>query len=175
MIWRHNDRLFPNQDTLPKGGFGNLIALPLQYHPRQEGNTLFLDDQLEPFSDQWEFLASLNPIQPEKIDEIIHSASTPEQVMGLHGAYADHVDVEPWLKSACRDQNHISINDPIPDQVRAIISQRLFVKKSGLPASLINRLQRLAAFQNPEFYKKQNLRLFTALNPSGDFLCGRSQ
>jgi superfamily II DNA or RNA helicase len=159
------DRLFPNQDTLPKGGFGNLIALPLQYHPRQEGNTLFLDDQLEPFSDQWRFLASLNPIQPEKINEIIRNISTPEQVMGLHGTYVDDVDVEPWLKSACRDQNHISINDPIPDEVRAVMSQRLFVEKSGLPASLINRLQRLAAFQNPEFYKKQNLRLSTALTP----------
>ena len=55
------DRLFPNQDTLPNGGFGNLIALPLQYHPRQEGNTVFLDDALEPFPDQWGFLASLIP------------------------------------------------------------------------------------------------------------------
>jgi hypothetical protein len=46
------DRLFPNRDTLPKGGFGNLIALPLQYHHRQEGNTVFLDDSLEPLPDQ---------------------------------------------------------------------------------------------------------------------------
>jgi len=58
------DRLFPNQDTLPNSGFGNLIALPLQYHPRQEGNTVFLDDSLEPFPDQWGFLASLVPIPP---------------------------------------------------------------------------------------------------------------
>lgn len=56
------DRLFPNQDTLPNGGFGNLIALPLQYHSRQEGNTVFLDDALEPFPNQWSFLASLVPI-----------------------------------------------------------------------------------------------------------------
>jgi len=146
------DRLFPNQDTLPKGGFGNLIALPLQYHPRQEGNTLFLNDQLEPFPDQWEFLASLVPIQPEQVDEIIRNVSTPEQVMGFQGAHVgEDMDTEPWLKPAFQDQNHISINDPIPDQIRAVISQRLFVEKSGLPASLINRLQRLAAFQNPEF------------------------
>lgn len=160
------DRLFPNQDTLPKGGFGNLIALPLQYHPRQEGNTVFLDDRLEPFPDQWRFLASLIPIQPEQVDEIIRNTSTPEQVMGLQGAHVGKdVDTEPWLKSAFQNQNRISINEPIADQVKAVLSQRLFVEKTGLPASLINRLQRLAAFQNPEFYKKQNLRLSTALTP----------
>ncbi len=38
------DRFFPNQDTLPHGGFGNLIALPLQKHRRGDGNSVFLDD-----------------------------------------------------------------------------------------------------------------------------------
>ena len=68
------DRLFPNQDTLPNGGFGNLIALPLQYHPRQEGNTVFLDDSLEPFPDQWRFLMSLVPIPVEKVENIAMEA-----------------------------------------------------------------------------------------------------
>ena len=63
------DRLFPNQDTLPNGGFGNLIALPLQYHPRQEGNTVFLDDSLEPFPDQWGFLTSLDRFRRRKWKE----------------------------------------------------------------------------------------------------------
>ena len=45
------DRFFPNQDTLPKGGFGNLIALPLQKRPRELGNTVFLDAQLQPHAD----------------------------------------------------------------------------------------------------------------------------
>ncbi len=45
------DRLFPNQDTLPKGGFGNLIALPLQYEPRQAGNSVFLDEAFQPQPD----------------------------------------------------------------------------------------------------------------------------
>src|SRR5688500_17019853 len=37
------DRFFPSQDTMPKGGFGNLIALPLQHMPRGYGNSVFLD------------------------------------------------------------------------------------------------------------------------------------
>jgi len=76
MVRRHQlsmasyDRLFPNQDTLPNGGFGNLIALPLQCHPRQEGKTIFLDDSLEPFPNQWGFLASVVPIPAEKVESI---------------------------------------------------------------------------------------------------------
>jgi hypothetical protein len=37
------DRFFPSQDSMPAGGFGNLIALPLQHGPRSAGNSLFLD------------------------------------------------------------------------------------------------------------------------------------
>ena len=54
------DRIFPNQDNLPKGGFGNLIALPLQSMPRQHGNSLFGDDDVHPYPDQWQLLVS-NP------------------------------------------------------------------------------------------------------------------
>ena len=51
-----NDRFFPSQNTIPRGGFGNLIALPLQKKPRENGNTLFLDEHLDPYPDQWAFL-----------------------------------------------------------------------------------------------------------------------
>jgi len=161
------DRLFPNQDTLPNGGFGNLIALPLQYHPRQEGNTVFLDDALEPFPDQWDFLTSLVPIPAEKVESIAMEATTRGQVIGLQIADTgeDVVDASPWLTSPSRRPKHIVITDPIPLQVRGVLSQRLYVEKGGLPSALINQIKRLAAFQNPEFYKKQNLRLSTALTP----------
>ena len=55
------DRLFPNQDTMPKGGFGNLIALPLQKKPRETGCSVFVDIDLRPYPDQWAFLASIQP------------------------------------------------------------------------------------------------------------------
>ncbi|MBW2175298.1 MAG: restriction endonuclease subunit R, partial [Deltaproteobacteria bacterium] len=54
------DRLFPNQDTMPKGGFGNLIALPLQKRAREHGNTVFIDENFQPISDQWAYLCSLS-------------------------------------------------------------------------------------------------------------------
>jgi hypothetical protein len=64
------DRLFPNQDTLPRGGFGNLIALPLQHEPRQQGNSVFIDDAFAPYADQWAFLASLSRLQPWLVEGI---------------------------------------------------------------------------------------------------------
>jgi superfamily II DNA or RNA helicase len=161
------DRLFPNQDTLPNGGFGNLIALPLQYHPRQEDNTVFLDDALEPLPDQWGFLASLVPIPAEKVERIAMEATTRGQVVGLQitDSVEDDVDASPWLRPPSLKPKHISINEPIPSEVRGVLSQRFYVEKAGLPSALINQIKRLAAFQNPEFYKKQNLRLSTTLTP----------
>ncbi len=161
------DRLFPNQDTLPTGGFGNLIALPLQHHPRQEGNTLFLDDALEPFRDQWSFLASLLPIPADKVERIAMEATAHGQVIGLQIADTGENDVEagPWLRSPSRKAKRTEIAEPIPRKVHGVLSQRLYVERAGLPSALINQIKRLAAFQNPEFYKKQNLRLSTALTP----------
>lgn len=46
------DRLFPSQDTIPRGGFGNLIALPLQGEPRKLGNSIFVDKSFAPYLDQ---------------------------------------------------------------------------------------------------------------------------
>jgi hypothetical protein len=77
----------------------------------------------------------------------------------------DDVDASPWLRSPSRKPKHVPINEPIPREVQAVLSQRLYVEKAGLPSALINQIKRLAAFQNPEFYKKQNLRLSTALTP----------
>lgn len=69
------DRLFPNQDTMPKGGFGNLIALPLQKIPRESGCSVFVDVGLRPFDDQWAFLASIQPMAPHDIEPTILRAT----------------------------------------------------------------------------------------------------
>jgi superfamily II DNA or RNA helicase len=161
------DRLFPNQDTLPSGGFGNLIALPLQYHSRQEGNTVFLDDALEAHLDQWGFLASLLLIPMEKVENIALESTTQGQVIGLQLVETtdDNADARPWLRSPTGRPKQAPIKEPVPSEIHGVLAQRLYINKLGLPSGLINQLKRLAAFQNPEFYKKQNLRLSTALTP----------
>src|SRR3989454_6914864 len=66
------DRLFPNQDTLPKGGFGNLIALPLQKQARERGGSVFLNDDFNSHADQWSFLSSARRISRAQIEAVVH-------------------------------------------------------------------------------------------------------
>jgi hypothetical protein len=68
------DRLFPNQDTMPQGGFGNLIALPLQKAARERANSVFLTDDFEPWSDQWSFLANLRRLGRLQIEGTVQEA-----------------------------------------------------------------------------------------------------
>ena len=142
------ERLFPNQDTLPNGGFGNLIALPLQYRPRREENTVFLDDALEPFLDQWAFLDSLIPIPVEKVESFALEAMPRGHVIGFQIADTSDGDIiaRPWLRPPSRKPKHIPINEPIPREVRGVLSQRLYVEKTGLPSTLINNIKWSAAF-----------------------------
>ncbi len=161
------DRLFPNQDTMPRGGFGNLIALPLQHEPRQQGNSVFLDEWCEPFADQWAFLASVPRIEPDTAEAIAREATRTGQVVGVR--FAEVVDdeeaVAPWMRLPSGRTPTKRITTSLPSKAKAVLGQRLFIEKAGLPSPLLNQLKRLAAFQNPEFYKKQKMRLSTALTP----------
>jgi superfamily II DNA or RNA helicase len=162
------DRLFPSQDTMPRGGFGNLIALPLQHGPRALGNSVFLDDQLRPYPDdqQWSYLASLPRIDIATVELIAREAVDRESVIGVPVAIIDDGDEStPWAQLPSRKRTPVVITEPLPKVVRAVLGQKLFVDKTGLPSPLINQIKRLAAFQNPEFYKKQSMRLSTAMTP----------
>jgi superfamily II DNA or RNA helicase len=161
------DRLFPNQDTLPRGGFGNLIALPLQHGPRQEGNTVFVDDHLVPHPDQWAFLTSVPRIDPTTVDRIVRDATRTGQVVGVRWSETtdDDADAAPWDRAPSRRPPTVRLVAPLPKVVRSVLAQRLFVEKAGLASPSLNQIKRLAAFQNPEFYKKQRLRLSTAFTP----------
>ena len=161
------DRLFPNQDTMPRGGFGNLIALPLQHEARQKGNSVFVDARFSPHEDQWAFLDSLRRIHPGAVESIAQEATRRSQVLGVR--FAEPVDDDdapsPWTRLPSGRRPEQRIAGPLPPTVTGVLAQRLFVGKEGLPSPLLNQLKRVAAFQNPEFYKKQKLRLSTALTP----------
>ena len=160
------DRLFPNQDTMPKGGFGNLIALPLQRTARAFGNSVFVDAMLAPYPDQWAFLAGIQRIEPSLVHTVADEASRCGQVIGISMSDVLHADEDtPWDRPPSGRPKRVTITEPLPPVVLAVLCQRLFVEKTGLPSSLLNQIKRLAAFQNPEFYKKQRMRLSTALTP----------
>lgn len=159
------DRFFPAQDTLPKARFGNLIALPLQKRPREQGNTLFLDETCVPYPDQWAFLSSLHCISKPEVEIIVAEATRRKRVIGIRTVIADEYDPQPWLAPPSRRRKDPPIAGPLPEQIRLILSNQIYIAKEELPPALQNSLLRLAAFQNPEFYKAQATRLSTFNKP----------
>src|SRR5881398_2805630 len=160
------DRLFPNQDTLPVGGFGNLIALPLQRRSRELGNSVFLDERFAPQTDQWEFLSSIRRISRQGVEEIVRRADVKGQIIGVRLAPASEEDEDtPWKRPASRSRTNASIAGLLPESLELILGNQIYIPKDALPPALRNRLIRLAAFQNPEFYKLQAMRLPTYSKP----------
>jgi len=150
------DRLFPNQDTLPKGGFGNLIALPLQKQPREHGYSLFVDENFVSYPDQWTFLSSLHFLSLQELEQAILQASGGKHPLDV-SFLAEEDESKPWQQD--RTSLTSQIAGPLPESLTLVLANQIFIEKSKLPQSLINRLIRLAAFQNPEFYKAQAMRL----------------
>ena len=92
------DRLFPSQDTMPKGGFGNLIALPLQHGPRESGNSVFVDDHLQPYDDQWAFLSLIKRLTPDEAQALLRKIYPAGDVINVrHGATDYDGASDPWL------------------------------------------------------------------------------
>jgi len=160
------DRFFPNQDTMPKGGLGNLIALPLQFAPRKAGNSVFIDSDFNPYPDQWQFLSTIRRMPAGAADEIVAAAQRKGDLIGVRISIADDEDVQdPWTLPPSRKRGERPIEGPLPKSVQITRANLVYLEKKDLPPAMLNRLLRLAAFQNPEFYKAQAMRLATYDKP----------
>ncbi len=148
------DRLFPNQDTMPKGGFGNLIALPLQKQPREQGRSIFVDNKLEPYPDQWDFLASIHTLTLQELETITLLATGNTHPLDIT-FISEEDQKKPWKRPASTTEK---LADPMPESLTVTLANLIYFEKQHLPQPLANRLIRLAAFQNPEFYKAQAMR-----------------
>lgn len=157
------DRLFPNQDTLPLGGFGNLIALPLQRLPRESGNSVFVDGTFEPYSDQWAFLSSIQLVERSIVDTLVSEADRRGQIIGVRLFPVDDMECQP--RSRPHNQKELLSAEPLPNRVELILDNQIYIAKCHLTPGLWNRLIRIAAFQNPEFYAAQAMRLSTYGTP----------
>ena len=160
------DRFFPNQDTMPKGGFGNLIALPLQKIPREAGNSVFVDTEFRPYRDQWDFLSKLRGMSAEAAAELVSAVQSKGDLVGVRISLAEGGDErDPWTLPPSRKRRERPIEGPLPEVVYVVRANLLYIEKKDLPSGMLNRLLRLAAFQNPEFYKAQSMRLSTFNKP----------
>ncbi len=149
------DRLFPNQDTMPKGGFGNLIALPLQKMPREAGNSVFVDQDWRPYDDQWAYLAGVDRMAVQDIEPTVLRATAGGHPLDV--TFVEEEDLrEPWKRRSADDDR---LKGTLPSSLDITLSNLVYFEQAQLPQSLANRLVRLAAFQNPDFYKAQAMRM----------------
>jgi len=155
------DRFFPNQDTLPVGGFGNLIALPLQAKARESGNSVFLDEDFEPHSAPWEFLTQTPRMGRDQLDELLEHAVPPASD-----------DAAPRFEDRVLDVIPATVKKgDFTGTVHAVRRSQLEIQLAGLPANLVAALKRLATLANPVFFEKQRLRFGTYNIPRFIF-CG---
>ena len=164
--FRSYDRFFPSQDTLPRGGFGNLIALPLQGKPRKSGNSVFVDDDLNPFSDQWAYLSQLGRVPLSRAESLVREAEKDGRVLGVKAVESDELLASaPWKAPPSRRPRDLPVTGPLPEAVEIVLGDGIYIPKQDLPPGIVTRLMRLAAFQNPEFYRAQAMRLPTYATP----------
>ena len=154
------DRLFPSQDVLPSGGFGNLIALPLQRAARDVGNTEFLDERLEPHRDQWSYLASIPKITPDRLTELIADG---DEDGSLAVRPAQDRSDPPWRPPRTLRARLSATR--MPESIDATLADRVYVDRSQLPPTLAHAIRRLATFSNPMFTELQRMRLSVARTP----------
>jgi superfamily II DNA or RNA helicase len=158
ITFKSYDRFFPNQDTLPKGGFGNLIALPLQKVARENNNSVFIDELFRPYDDQWSFLASIQRLTEKDIEMLISKLCQGNELGILKND--EEESPKPWEPNKIKLQK-----SDFPENIEVVKANMLFIPKTGISQRALNHLKRLAAFKNPEFYKAQAMRLPTYNKP----------
>lgn len=142
------DRMFPNQDYLPKGGYGNLIALPFQTEPTKYGNAIFIDRNFLPIKGQFEYLKQITKLSENEVFEKIKELSNETIDIGHQD-----LDIKNEVKSR-RKNNFI-----FPKKINVVLDDMIYIDKAKLNAGAKNSFKRLATFANPEFYKKQRMRM----------------
>jgi superfamily II DNA or RNA helicase/very-short-patch-repair endonuclease len=156
------DRLFPNQDTLTKGGFGNLIALPLQKQARASGNSVFVDSEhgFAPYPDPWAFLNGIRRLDREEVEARTETARRDRRIVAAESVAADTgYDDCPWDAPPSRRAADRPLAGSLLERLDVVSADQLYIRRDALTPALTGRLRRLAAFQNPEFYRAQAMRL----------------
>lgn len=152
ITFKSYDRFFPNQDTMPKGGFGNLIALPLQKAARNNNNSVFIDENFQPYDDQWAFLSSIQKLSEDNIELLVTKLCYGNELGVLR---KDEEETQkPWETSRVK-----LAKEDFPNEIEIVKTNMLFVPKAEFSQRALNYLKRLAAFKNPEFYKAQAMRI----------------
>ena len=156
MSFNSYDRFFPNQDRMPEGGFGNLVALPLQGQARKRRNSVFVDDDFLTYKDQWAFLYNINKVKDTEVDMLLNLHVCEEL-----GALTTSSESKPWVTPIPQDIS----KDDFYSEIEITKADKIYIPLKAVSAKVLNHLKRIASFKNPEFYSKQALRLSTYSTP----------
>ena len=152
MSFNSYDRFFPNQDRLPEGGFGNLVALPLQGQARKNLNSVFVDDDFLAYKDQWTFLYNIKKLREDDVDKLLSLHVNEE-----FGALSTSSESKPWVTPTPQNVTKADFYSTM----EIVKADKIYIPLKSISAKVLNHLKRIAAFKNPEFYSKQALRLST--------------
>lgn len=152
MAFDSYDRFFPNQDRMPEGGFGNLVALPLQGKARKDLNSVFVDDEFFAYRDQWTYLAQVQKIEEQKVDVILQNHIHEDL-----GVLSTSSESKPWVTPVPQNINSADFTKVIT----ITVADKIYIPLNSISAKVLNHIKRIAAFRNPEFYKKQAMRMST--------------
>ena len=152
MAFESYDRFFPNQDRTPEGGFGNLVALPLQGKARKDLNSVFVDDEFFAYRDQWTYLAQVQKIEEQKVDVILQNHIHEDL-----GVLSTSSESKPWVTPVPQNINSADFTKVIT----ITVADKIYIPLNSISAKVLNHIKRIAAFRNPEFYKKQAMRMST--------------
>ena len=152
MSFNSYDRFFPNQDRLPEGGFGNLVALPLQGQARKNLNSVFVDDDFLAYKDQWTFLYNIKKLREDDVNKLLSLHVNEE-----FGALSTSSESKPWVTPTPQDVTKADFYATM----EIVKADKIYIPLKSISAKVLNHLKRIAAFKNPEFYSKQALRLST--------------
>lgn len=156
--------MFPNQDEIPNGGYGNLIALPLQGRAVKEKHSVFTDESFLPYDDQWKYLSSVQKLSEKEIIEISEQI---QKKLGFsiplcneENPFENKKTLSNSLKSKDTENEELNLSD-FSQKVKITLTNRIEIQKAGISEKALYILRRTAVFLNPEYYK--NLRLHLPL------------
>lgn len=162
------DRMIPAQDHIPinsktgKPGLGNLIALPLQGKVLKDGNSAFIDENWNAYPYQWECLKNIKRISGDFVELKIREWCSDGILGILNTESDDDTDESNDKKSKPWDKKTILFSkDDVSSEVEIIIADKVYIKTQGMKPRMQNAIRRMAAFSNPDFYKKSSMGFST--------------
>ena len=155
------DRMFPNQDEMPKGGYGNLIALPLQGNSVKQGHSVFVNDDFMPFDDQWAYLSSVQKLKEKDLNRAV------KELIAITGDFHvrrneddENKQVSSIVKSSFNGEPKKEIiKEDFSGTVQITLSNQIYIKKKGISEHALGIIRRTAVFLNPEYFKKLRMHL----------------